>query len=117
MPVQNQKIITIKKQKADKNNPYAIINLSSLQLAMTQLNDSELKLWLYLNKNQCEFVLELSPKAVRAWGIGSDSTYHRAVKGLIDKGYLVQVEKDKYNFNEYVKPSKPTNFEQSKLKN
>ena len=44
-------------------------------------------MWLYLNKNQDNYRLELSQKACEEWGIKKDS-YYDGVRNLIDKGYL-----------------------------
>jgi hypothetical protein len=44
-------------------------------------------MWLYINKNQDNYRLELSQKACEEWGIKEDS-YYDGVRNLIDKGYL-----------------------------
>ena len=47
------------------------------------------KLWCYLNKNQNGYTLALSKVDALRWGIGSKSSYDRAIAELIQKGYLV----------------------------
>ena len=98
MSVANQKIIQLAPRTArDKIHLYATINLDALQAAMQVLNGSGLKLWLYLNKNQNNYKLELSRVACAGWGIKKDS-YYSAVDELIKKGFLVQ---DHYGSNVY----------------
>ena len=47
-------------------------------------------MWLYLNKNQDNYKLELSQSACRKWGIKKDSFYN-GIKELIIQGYLVPI--------------------------
>ena len=76
MSVQNQKIVQIaRRTKRDKDNLYAMTNLEALQQAMSTLKGSGLKMWLYLNKNQDNYRLELSRVACEEWGIKKDSYY------------------------------------------
>jgi hypothetical protein len=73
---------------------------------MIDLNtEASIKMWLYLAKNQNGYELALSSIDAIKWGIGSKSSYDRAVKALIDKGYLVKQEgkKDYYMFYEVYK--------------
>jgi hypothetical protein len=35
------------------------------------------------------------------YGVGSASSYNRGIAELIEKGYLKEVSKDKYNFIEF----------------
>jgi hypothetical protein len=61
MPSKNQKVITIgRKTVCDKNNVYATTNIVALQEAMADLKGETFKLWVYLQKNQEGFKLELS---------------------------------------------------------
>ena len=62
-------------------------NLEALQQAMSTLKGSGLKMWLYLNKNQDNYRLELSRVACEEWGIKKDS-YYDGIRNLIDHGYL-----------------------------
>ncbi len=90
MSVPNQKIVQLARRTArDKNHLYAMMNLDALQAAMQTLNGSGLKLWLYLNKNQDNYRMELSRVDCAKWGIKKDS-YYSAVDELIKKGFLVQ---------------------------
>ena len=59
----NQYNTTIHKEKCDKDNLYAVVNLDALQNAMNCLSGSALTLWLYLAKNQENYNLWLSKTA------------------------------------------------------
>lgn len=103
--IPNQKTITIKKEKSDGSNDeqmYNKFNLYALQIAMKELSGEKFKMWCYLNKNAPDYYMYLSKvDAVNNWGIGSDSTYQRAIKELIEKGYLQETkQKDRYIFYE-----------------
>ena len=79
----NQKTIRIEKEQCDKNNLYALYNLNALQSAMLDLKGETFKLWCYLNKNQNGYTLALSKVDALRWGIGSKSSYDRAIAELI----------------------------------
>jgi hypothetical protein len=69
----NQKVITIKKEKTDKQNYYAAINLNALELAAIDLKSGAFKLWIYFAKNQNNFTFALSNQAVaETFGIKKD---------------------------------------------
>lgn len=96
----NQKVIQVKKEKCDKQNYYAAINLNALENAATQLKSGAFKLWVYFAKNQDGFTLALSNKAVAdTFGIKKDQ-YDNAVKELIEKGYLLKTSSNHYTFSE-----------------
>lgn len=101
--VPNQKTIRIEKEQASKDNPYAIYNLNALKTAMLTLKGEAFKLWCYLDKNQNGYTFALSKVDALNWGIGSKSSYDRAVKELIEKGYLVNITGNSYNFYELPK--------------
>ena len=89
MSVPNQKKIRIaKRTKRSKTNLYATMNIDALQAAVRNLKGSALKMWLYFNKNQEDFELELSQKACAAWGIKKDS-YYDGIEELTRKRYLL----------------------------
>lgn len=104
--VANQKTIKIQKEKADKNNLYAIYNLDALQSAMIDLKGETFKLWCYLNKNQNGYEFALSRVDAIKWGIGSKSSYDRAIAELKEKGYLIETSKNHFDFHE--KPTDET---------
>lgn len=63
------------------------MNIDALQEAMKNLKGCGLKMWLYLNKNQDKYRLELSRQACDGWGIKKDS-YYDGIRNLEEKGYL-----------------------------
>jgi hypothetical protein len=69
---------------------------------MINLKGETFKLWCYINKNQNNHTFALSKVDAIKWGIGSKSSYDRAVRELIEKGYLVETSSNHYNF--YEKP-------------
>ena len=96
----NQKTLRIEKEQSSKSNPYAMYNLKALQSAMLDLKGETFKLWCYLNKNQNGYTFALSKVDALNWGVGSKSSYDRAVSKLIEKGYLVKQEGNLYRFYE-----------------
>lgn len=103
MSVPNQKIIKINQIKRNSDNKYAMMNLDALQLAMNDLKECGLKMWLYFNKNQNNHGFELSMKACEAWGIKKNS-YYRGVEELIEKHYLVPTKEGSNIYNFYEAP-------------
>lgn len=90
--VPNQKAIRIMtKEKCDKDNLYACINLEAIEAAMAALDGNCFKLWLYLAKNQSGYEFGLSQKDCEKYGLKKDA-YQRAVNVLIEKGYLTEIE-------------------------
>ena len=96
----NQKIITVEKEKCDKQHLYTTINLLALETAGAELKAGAFKLWVYIAKNQNNFTFGLSNKAVaECFGIKKDQ-YDNAVKELIEKGYLIEIKNNEYVFKE-----------------
>lgn len=87
MSVENQKIIRIKKTEVDRN--FLKLSKEEMYAAMRELTGSELKLYLYLAANKVDYQLELSRSYLIEQGITSNGSYDRAVKGLIEKHYLL----------------------------
>ena len=75
-------------------------NLDALQYAMIDLKGEAFKLWVYIGKNQNGYTFALSKVDAIKWGVGSKSSYDRAVKELIEKGYLVERSKNHFDFYE-----------------
>ena len=98
--VPNQKTISVQKEKCSKSDLYAMYNLDALQYAMIDLKGEAFKLWVYIGKNQNGYTFALSKVDAIKWGVGSKSSYDRAVKELIEKGYLVERSKNHYDFYE-----------------
>lgn len=95
----NQKLLIVSKEEQGK---HTIIQLKALERASRDLQGETFKLWLYLAKNQNGYELALSMVDAISWGIGSKSSYYRAVKELEHKGYL-QKSGNRYFFYELPK--------------
>ena len=111
MSVANQDIVRVGKRAAyDKDNLFCRTHLDALQEAMCKLKGETLKLWLYLNKNQDNYQLELSQKACEEWGLKKDA-YYTAKKKLMELGYLTPIREGSniYIFHESLseKPNEP----------
>lgn len=83
------------KAPCDKEHPYVQYSVDALDKAMCDLEDCAFKMWCYLlTKNPDGFILSKAD-AVKNWGVGS---YDRAIKELIERGYLVEISKNYYKF-------------------
>ena len=98
--VPNQKVIQVHKEKCDKNNLYATININALQQAAQNLDAGPFKLWVYFAKNQNDYTFALSRSAVEQQFGMKKSQYDKAVAELIEKNYLVVLKTNHYIFNE-----------------
>lgn len=98
--VPNQKTITTRSAKHDKNNLYAPLNIEAMEKAMGMLKPNTFKLWCYMAKNQNNYTFALS--CVEACGFCkmSKPTYLASVQELIDNGYLVNTSGNNYDFYE-----------------
>ena len=76
----------------------------ALYQAMCDLSHSGLKLYLYFTTQKPSYKLELSCAAVKDKTGLSDSSYHRAVNELKDKGYLVRLKPDTFEYVFYESP-------------
>lgn len=91
----NQKIITLRKAKSDKQNLYGIVNLEANRKALNLLPVNAYKIWVNIVLNQDGYTFALSNQFNMAKG-----TYDKAITELIDKGYLVCSENNQYTFYE-----------------
>ena len=101
--VPNQRTISIKKEKCDKDNIYTSINLKALTKASKQLSANAFKFWIYLAKNQNNYTFALSKVATIDFCRFGESTYTKVFKELKEFGYLKETSKDKYDFYEFPK--------------
>lgn len=104
----NQKNVTVHKEKCDKQNYYATINLNAMEAAAQDLQAGAFKLWIYFSKNQDKYHFELSSKdALNSFGM-KKTQYDTAIAELIKKGYLRPVEgkehANSWDFFEIPKP-------------
>lgn len=114
MPVPNQKLVKIEKTPINKNkggDKWMEVIMDALNDAMQELNTiGSVKLYIYLVKQKAsddEDLWELSRVAFCNWSGLSKDTYHKAVKDLIEKGYLVKDNDDEndthYHFYDWPK--------------
>ena len=109
--VPNQKEVVVNKEKCNKENLYATINLAAMDKAAQDLDAGAFKLWTYFAKNQNGYKFALSSKAVeRDFGI-KIKQYNNAIKELTDKGYLIHIQGDSYEFHELTVITKEDNEE------
>ena len=95
--------------KTDANNPYCKMNVDVLQSVAGDLNKvGALKLWLYLVAHSHMESLGLSQKACEEWGLKKDS-YYSGKEELVNKGYLVEIGSNKYEFRQL--PIVPVNWD------
>lgn len=109
--VPNQKEIIVDKEKCNRENLYATVNLAAMDKAAQNLDAGAFKLWMYFAKNQDGYKFALSSKAVeRDFGV-KIKQYNNAIKELTDKGYLVHTQGDSYEFHEIAVITKGNNEE------
>ncbi len=111
MAVPNQKQIAVNKELSDRDHIYSIHNLNALDYAAGNLQTAVgFKLYMYMAKNQDKYKFDLSNVLFCNWAGCGRAAYNSAVKELIDKGYLVEDERQKnlYNFYEYPRMKEET---------
>ena len=87
----NQDMVTIHKERYDAN--FLQVGIDEWTTAFNTLKPGSFGLYLYLCGNKEGYHLALSSAAVQHALGYSDSTYRRAKKELIDKGYLIVSER------------------------
>lgn len=96
----NQKIVTVHKAPADKYHIYGTMNKAVTFRNFSGLTLNEIKAYTYLCLNQDGYSMALSTEDM-ANQLGSSTQCMRtAVKGLVKKGYLVQLHGNIYDFVE-----------------
>lgn len=96
----NQKTITTKSAKHDKQNIYAVLNIEAMQEAMTLLKPNTFKLWCYMAKNQNNYTFALSCIDACGFCKMTKPTYLKCIQELIETGYLVNTNGNHYDFYE-----------------
>ena len=86
------RIIMGERVKRDGSHPYCIMNLQAVQDALINIRTvGGIKLWMYLNKNSDNYVVDLSrTELVEHWGFTKD-TYLGGKNELKKLGYLTPV--------------------------
>lgn len=102
-----QRIIEVNKQPADKQHLYTTNNLSAIDEASFNLQSvGGFKLYIYLAKNQNKYTFALSRRAFMQWSGLKDKAYTTGFNELVDKGYLIQDDKQKNKYKFYDKSQK-----------
>lgn len=96
----NQKTITTRSAKHDKNNIYAMLNIEAMEEAMALLKPNTYKLWCYMAKNQNNHTFALSCVDACRFCKMSKPTYLGCVQELEETGYLVNTGGNHYDFYE-----------------
>lgn len=96
--VPNQRVIHIHRERATSN--FLGIKNENWQAASRTLGAHALRLYLYLASNADNYEVALSPAAIEA-AIGMPrSTYHDQFRKLVNYGYIVEKDGNKYDFYE-----------------
>lgn len=93
--VPNQKVVQVKHEICYSEHIYTMCNVEANSIAMKELSANTYKLYMYFDLNQDGYLFALSYKAVHEATGMSDKTYQKAIKELIEKGYLVQSKEQK----------------------
>lgn len=104
--VPNQKTVTTRSAKHDKDNVYAAINIKAMEIAMSLLKPNTFKVWCYMAKNQNNYTFALSCADACAFCKMSKPTYLASIQELIDNGYLVNTHGNSYDFYEMLPEEK-----------
>lgn len=89
--VPNQRVITIHKEPADKENKYTINNIEALEEAVKTLQSKcGFKLYMYLAKNQHNYKTALSSSDFCKWAGCGMTAYNTAFRELEENEYLVK---------------------------
>ena len=98
----NQDQVTIHKERYDGN--FLQVSIDEWTTAFTTLKPGTFGLYLYLCGNKDDFNLALSSAAVQHALGYSDSTYRRAKKELVEKGYLIVSERSPHKMDFFPTP-------------
>ena len=96
--VPNQKVVHVNRQKCDKN--FLQISKDNWYAANKDLGPYGLQLYLYIAGNRDGFDFALSQEAAEQDAGITKTTFHKYVKVLIEKGYLVP-RKEKSNIYDF----------------
>ena len=101
--VPNQKVVHVNRQKCDKN--FLQISKDNWYAANKDLGPYGLQLYLYIAGNRDGFDFALSQEAAERDAGITKTTFHKYVKVLIEKGYLVP-RKENSNIYDFYEVSK-----------
>lgn len=96
----NQKVITTHWTQKDETHLYSKINIDAMEEAMALLKPNTFKLWCYMAKNQNNYTFALSCVDACRFCKMTKPTYLGCVQELIEVGYLVNTNGNRYDFYE-----------------
>lgn len=95
----NQKIgVIVKPKYKEKGMKFMLVGIDEIREAATTLSPSALKLYLYFVENENGWEFALSPQDFLNTYKISESSYRNAKKELIEKGYIIEREKNHFEF-------------------
>lgn len=99
----NQKVLRFVPAVKDKSHPYSTWNNDALDDAFLNLSVTAFKVYIYLGKyKEMKDKFALSRTHITSALAISESSYHKAVKELQEKGYLIPDPSEKDNPNSYI---------------
>ena len=102
--VPNQKVVHVNRQKCDKN--FLQISKDNWYAANKDLEPYGLQLYLYIAGNRDGFDFALSQEAAEREAGIKKTSYHKYVKVLIEKGYLVPRKENSNIYDFYEVPKR-----------
>ena len=102
--VPNQKVVHVNRQKCDKN--FLQISKENWYAANKDLEPYGLQLYLYIAGNRDGFDFALSQEAAERDAGITKTTFHKYVKVLIEKGYLVPRKENSNIYDFYEVPKR-----------
>lgn len=102
--VPNQKVVHVNRQKCDKN--FLQISKENWYAANKDLGPYGLQLYLYIAGNRDGFDFALSQEAAERDAGITKTTFHKYVKVLIEKGYLVPRKENSNVYDFYEVPKR-----------
>lgn len=99
----NQKLLRFLPAPKDALHPYSLWNNNALQDALSNLSVTAFKVYIYLGMyKEMKDSFALSRTHITKTLSISESSYHKAVKELQEKGYLIPDLEAKDNSNTYI---------------
>lgn len=108
-PFNNQKELEFVSFPKDALHPYTMFNNDALDQALLNLSVTAFKVYIYLGKyKEMKDKFMLSRTHITKTLSISESSYHKAIKELQEKGYIIPSPKEKDNANAFVFLEGPT---------
>ena len=110
----NQKTITIKREVVKKGeNNFLTIKFENINRAMKELSGNGFKVYVYLCENKDGYKFDLSTAALeKATGVPAKN-FNRTREELVQKGYLIELGGNSYEFREIGVPQNEESIPQN----